>query len=492
MVMAENSVHWSDVMARELLKSDREHVVATGITPSGNIHIGNLREVITADAVYRSLLDMGADARLIYVADTFDPLRHMYPFLPDSYEEHIGKPISEIPDPEGCCTSYAEHFLLPFLASLEKTDIRVEPYRADEMYKQGQYVNAIKTALQKRDNIAGIIDEVSGKETPADWSPFNPICEHCGRLTTTKVTDYDLEKETVDYKCDCGGSGTVSMSGGGKLTWRVDWPARWKILEVTVEPFGKDHAAAGSSYDSGTRLAREIFEYEPPYPIPFEHIHLKGKGKMSSSAGIAVPVEDIVDTIPSEVLKHIVTRIKPEKHIDFEPGMKLLDLIDEYDQQNPEPGKVPFRHMVSAVQIARGDEQQLLKVLERSGYDTADVESIRRRAAHAEHWLEKFAPDFAKFRVQETLPDKVKDLDSKQKDALGTLAERFESGEWDAEKMHSEVYTVAEKLDVDVKQVFNAIYTALLGQSSGPRAGWFLMSLDRDFVIKRFYEASEG
>ena len=106
------SIHWADVIAEKLEKSG-PHTIATGITPSGPVHIGNMREVMTAEAVYRALLDRGVEAKLIYIADTYDRLRRLYPFLPESFTEHIGKPLSEIPCPLGCCASYADHFLNP-------------------------------------------------------------------------------------------------------------------------------------------------------------------------------------------------------------------------------------------------------------------------------------------------------------------------------------------------------------------------------------------
>lgn len=104
-----DTIHWADVIAEDVLKKNGKHLVATGITPSGNIHIGNMREVVTADAVYRALVDKGANADFIYIADNYDPLRKVYPFLPESYVEHVGKPISEIPCPCGNCANYAEH-----------------------------------------------------------------------------------------------------------------------------------------------------------------------------------------------------------------------------------------------------------------------------------------------------------------------------------------------------------------------------------------------
>ncbi|MDY6964513.1 MAG: lysine--tRNA ligase [Halobacteriota archaeon] len=499
------SIHWADVTAKEILKKDIKHVVATGITPSGNIHIGNLREVVTADAVYRALLDAGADARLIYIADTYDPLRKVYSFLPESYERYVGHPISEIPDPKGDCHSnYAEHFLDPFLRSIRELGVDIDVFKADEMYKSGVYVEAIKTALEKRDEIAEIIDNVSGKTTPPGWSPFNPICKACGRINSAKVISYDLDEETVDYSCSCGDEGRVSMKGGGKLTWRVDWPARWEILGVTVEPFGKDHAVSGSSYDSGVILAEKIFNFPAPHPIPFEHIHLKGKGKMSSSSGVTITISEMLEVLPPEALRYLIIRTKPEKHIDLDPGLPSLNLMDEFDglpfsdrslelsqteSSKRFTAKVPFRHIVNAGQIADGDFDLLLEVLQRSGYDTSEDELIKLRSVKAERWLAKFAPDFVKFKVQKDLPDKAKNLSDIQKRALRDLADMLDDK--DAEEIHNEIYRMAEELDIKPAKIFEAIYIALLGLKSGPRAGWFLVSLDRDFVKDRFRRVFE-
>ena len=215
-IMAD-TIHWADVIAEDVLQNEGKHLVATGITPSGHIHIGNMREVVTADAVYQALLDKGSDADFIYIADNYDPLRKVYPFLPESYADHVGKPISEVPCPCGDCANYADHFLQPFLEALRRLGISPKVYRADEMYREGRYTEAIKTALVKRDAIAKILEEVSGKTIEDDWSPFNPRCNGCGKITTTKVKGFDLEAETVDYACACGHMGTVPMAGGGNL-----------------------------------------------------------------------------------------------------------------------------------------------------------------------------------------------------------------------------------------------------------------------------------
>jgi lysyl-tRNA synthetase class 1 len=518
--------HWADVVAEETLERGNTHLVATGITPSGHIHVGNMREVVTADAAYRALLDKDANAELIYIADTYDPLRKVYPFLDESYEEHVGKPLSEIPCPCGECKNYADHFLQPFLNSLHRLGIKPEVYLADEMYKSGRYNEAIKTALKKRDEIAAILKEVSGKEPTDDWNPFNPICMQCGKINTTKVTGFDEREETVDYTCSCGHRGTVPIQGGGKLTWRVDWPARWQILGVTVEPFGKDHASRGGSYDTGKRIARDIFGCEPPHPIVYEWIMLGNEGAMSSSTGVVVSIADMLKVVPPEVLRYLIIRTKPEKHIRFDPAQPLLTLVDQYEKLHHTGGNseydrrvkelshasslchtdIPFKHMTTIHQVAHGDFNRILKIVERAGYDTKNTECIKQLADNVGNWLEMYAPPFAKFSVQEKLPELAATLSDKQRAFLTTLADALEeSAELDGSEYHNLVYSakeeggrlhremekvLGEEFTIGPKDLFKALYISLLGQTSGPKAGWFLSSLEKEFLIRRFREAA--
>jgi lysyl-tRNA synthetase, class I len=528
-----DTIHWADIIAEDVSKKGGKHLVATGITPSGQIHIGNMREVVTADAVYRALLDKGEDADFIYIADNYDPLRKVYPFLPESYAEHVGKPISEVPCPCGDCANYAEHFLQPFLEALRRLGINPSVYRADEMYREGRYTDAIKTALTKRDAIAKILEEVSGKTIAEDWSPFNPRCNECGKITTTKVTGFNLEAETVNYVCFCGHSGTVPMAGGGKLTWRVDWPARWAVLGVTVEPFGKDHASRGGSYDTGKRIVREIYGHEPPYPVVYEWIMLGKQGAMSSSTGVVVSISDMLEVVPPEVLRYLIIRTKPEKHIQFDPGQPLLTLVDEYErlraqfrENDPSLGifekrifelsratgichsEIPFKQMVTIYQVARGNFEQILRIVQRSGFSIENQKCIKELVNNVSRWLELYAPPFAKFSVKEKVPVQVATLSDLQKAFLGAFAALIKSREKiSGEEYHMLVYSakeegselnklIAEKLniqalpEIDPKNLFKAVYISLLGQNSGPKAGWFLSSFEKEFLVKRFEEAS--
>ncbi|MBO4301875.1 lysine--tRNA ligase [Methanosarcinaceae archaeon] len=523
-------MHWADVIAEEALSKNKKNIISTGITPSGQIHIGNMREVMTADGVFRAVRDKGGDALLYYLADTYDPLRKVYPFLKEEeYAQHVGRPLSEIPCPCGQHKSYAEHFLVPFLNSLEKLGIRPKVLQSADLYKEGKFVPYIKLALQKRDEIAAILHEVSGKEVAEDWNPFNPICEKCGRINSAKVTGYSCEDETVDYACACGHSGKTSMTGGGKLTWRVEWPAKWALLGVTVEPFGKDHGAAGGSYETGIRIVREIFGAEPPIPINYEWIMLGDQGAMSSSAGVVVSIADMLEVVPPEALRFLIMKTKPEKHIRFDPGQPLLNLVDEYerlrDKENADEhekriielskaegvsqSRIPFKQMVTIYQVARGDLSRIGTIAERCGFKEEPA-VIGQMAKIVGVWLDKYAPAFAKFGVSDTVPVQAASLTDIQRAFLKALADILEEiGEPSAEDIQKIVYDtktpgtpMAAALEkyygapvppelIETKQFFSAVYLAILGQPSGPKAGWFLTSFDSAFLAQRFREAAE-
>jgi len=499
--------HWADEIADAILKTPGPHEISTGISPSGEIHIGNLREVITADVLHRVLTERGAQVVFDYVADNFDPLRKVYPFLDAAvYEKQIGKPLSEIPCPCGRHASYGDHFLEPFLRSLEGMRIKVKIYRADQMYKSGMLVTQIVQALKGRDRIAAILHESTGRQVEPTWSPFNPICQSCGRMTESVVRGFSERAETVDYECPCGGRGTVSMRGGGKLTWRVDWPARWARIPVTIEPFGKDHATKGGSYETGARICREVFDAPPPFPVTYEWISFKGMGDMKKSKGNVLSVHRMLEVVPPEVLRYLVVKTRPGRSIGFDPGLPLLQLVDEFDDaasqaRDPRalqlsgadqftPVGVPFRHLVNVVQMADFDLDQVVTILRRNGYPVENPEALKERAGYAARWLREFAPAEMKFALQKTLPAGAAPLSEGQRAFLGRLGEALRPG-MTGEEIHALIYEVAKEIGLPrTTDAFEAIYRVFLDQSKGPRAGWFLAFLDRGFALDRLRAAA--
>ncbi|MBT8507495.1 lysine--tRNA ligase [Methanomicrobiaceae archaeon CYW5] len=500
---ANGKIHWADVCAAEV-DQDTPHRIATGITPSGPIHIGNMREVLTGDLVYKAMNERGLDAELIYIADDFDPLRKVYPFLPEEYSKYIGRPLCDIPCPCGEHASYAEHFLEPFLSALTEMDVRPTVIKSSEQYRSGRYTEQIRTVLEKSREIKEILERVSRRTLPDDWVPYYPVCAGCGTISNAEILAHDADCHTVSYRCGCGYEGVSDYAKGeGKLVWRVDWPMRWAALGITVEPFGKDHAAAGGSYDTGREIVRTIFGGMEPHPVQYEWISLKGKGAMASSTGVAITINSMLDIVPPDVLRYLIVRTKPEKAINFDPGMGLLSLIDEYARVAEEGNTreyelsaissvatdIPFRHLVTVVQIAQ-DDDAIFDILERSGYNVANRDAVLARAKRAKLWIEQYAPADVRFTIRETLPEETFAFGDDERYGLGALLAAYTGfDEWRAEDIHNAVYKVAEDTNVNPKVIFTAVYIAILGQKRGPRLGWFLEALGSDFVTGRIAEA---
>lgn len=525
--MGPTVTHWADVEAETLMErhGGAKQVFATAITPSGPIHVGNMREVLTTEAIFRATRDAGGDCELLYIADDYDPLRKVYPFLEGNeagidYEAHVGRPLREVPCPCGDHASYAEHFLQPFLRNL--ADLGIEPtvLSAYDLYHEGRYQAYIEAALGRIDEVREIIETVSKRQLPKTWAPFNPQCPECRRLSGVEVTLF--EHPYLDFRCPCGEEGRLDVRepGIGKLPWRLDWPARWDFLGVTFEAFGKDHGARGGSWDTGIRLVREIFDGQEPHHVMYEFLHLKGKGAMHSSTGLAVSATQVLRMTPPEVLRYLLMRQSPRKHIDFDPGLGVLNLVDEFDrlerirfgaEENPGtftevertyelscphgvpqhlPDQVAYRHLVTVCQMA-DDVDGVVAVLRRSGEMTADPDPqdralLEERVAHVRYWLEHFAPAAVRFQVQDRLPQH--DFTDQDKAFLADLADRLSKVEWTGQAIHDAVYEA--KGDRKPGEAFRALYQALLGQDRGPRAGFFLASQDREFVVERFRQAA--
>ena len=498
--------HWADEVAQAAMEQHQSHLLSTGITPSGEFHVGHLREVMTAAGVLRALRDHQADARMNYIADTMDPLRRVYDFLdPQRYAGEVGKPLCDIPCPCSQHDSYAEHYLEPFLQAVEKLGVELDVLQAHDLYRQGGLDEQIVLALQHTETIKKILYEETRKAVDDDWSPFNPLCSACGRLTETRVVGFDADDKTVSYACSCGHRDTELVRHAGKLTWRVDWPARWHALGVTTEPFGKDHASRGGSYDTGKRIMREVFQAEPPYPIPYEWIALQGQGDMSSSKGNLISIYNLTQTVPPEVVRYMIFRVKPMRHIVFDPGLPLLNLVDEYDNlqgrnrnqraaelaalEGSSPLGMPFKHLVTLLQISQRNADQIMAILQRNNLPLPDRAVLLNRITYAQHWLDHFCPQEMRLELQETLPQRCSDLTEGQRQGLNRLAEQI-APEMEGDTIHALVYQIAEDVDLPAKELFQAIYIAFLDQPRGPRIGWFLSSLDDQFVRQRLAQAA--
>jgi lysyl-tRNA synthetase class 1 len=533
-------MHWADVMAERLSRRGDKHIIASGITPSGEFHIGHLREILTADMITRACRARGLDAEFIFIIDSADPLRKVYDFLDPEYERYIGHQLGAIPAPDADgkpgdgSTTYAAHFLDPFMAALKQ--IGVEPTIVDnlESYRDGGFAHAARIACENMEEVRGIIETRSGRELPEGWFPYNPL-DSQGCLDGVTVTGY--EWPFVHWADSHGETGSADLrKADGKLPWRLDWPARWHSLGVTCEPFGKDHGASGGSYSTG-RLLVELFGGKPPEPLVYEWIMLRGVGAMSASQGITIGPLVALELVPPEILRFLIARNKPNKHIEFDTGSALVELAEEYrnllsniqamvkevdddsskrtstalitkkaallysqvkadTEVNYDSRKVSFRHLAMLAQI-RSEDEDVWASLERGALiESAEEagEELEDRLRRMRFWLaSEHFPEPFRLRVQsEITTGAIEYLAAEEHlDYLRALEAAIRKCEWESKTINDAICDTArgEAIDMNLRDAFKLLYWAFLDQDFGPRLAPLFNELGPEQVLAQLERA---
>ncbi|WP_233554020.1 lysine--tRNA ligase [Halococcus sp. IIIV-5B] len=343
---------WAESVADRILERDPDDpiVIKGGISPSGVPHLGNMNEILRGYFVAEALRGRGRTVKQVFTADDRDPLRKIPRKLADldgnivglgdvdagALGRNLGKPYTAIPDPFGCCDSYGSHFSNLIERSVKALGIDVEMVSNTDLYESGAFEDVTRTLLEHREEARGALAKYQNK-VDEGYVPFRPICEECGHVTETDaVTSVNLDAGTVEYACGdieaggqviegCGHEGTTTFRKG-KLPWRFEWPAQWRVLGVDFEPFGKDHAEG--SWPSGIDIARGILDDVPPIPMAYEWFTLDGKA-FSSSEGHVIMIQEVLQFIEPEVLLYFFAR-DPSKARDF--SIENIDqLVDEFD-----------------------------------------------------------------------------------------------------------------------------------------------------------------
>jgi lysyl-tRNA synthetase class 1 len=269
----------------------------------------------------------------------------------------------------------------------------------------------------------------------------------------------------------------------------VELAARWKALRVTFEPFGKDHTSRGGSTDTADRMAREVFHYPPPGRYEYEWIQIKGRGAMSSSKGIVLLPNDMLDIMPPDALRRMVLGRDPARALDLDLSEGFPRFMDEYRASvGDEP--VPFAHLVLVDQTVGSDPERAAAMLRRGGYGitVGNTAKLQEDLTYARNWAEKWAPEQLKLKVLD-LPEAreaARNLSEEQRQFLRYVAGHLGSISYDADTIQNFLYAAAEHVGLKPKQAFAAIYTVLLGEKSGPKAGPFIASFQPQVVQERF------
>ena len=515
------SSHWADITADKIIRErgDKDTLVcASGITPSGTVHIGNFREIISVDLVVRALRDRGRKVRFIYSWDDYDVFRKVPQNMPQQelLTTYLRKPITLVPDVVGDDESYAAHnerFLEKVLP-----DVGIEPefiYQA-ENYRSSRYAEGMKTAMDHRDDIRSQLNAHRTAPLADDWWPLSVFCARCDR-DTTKVTGREGDYG-VSYECEsCGNSETVDLrkTGAVKLPWRIDWPMRWSIEGVDFEPAGKDHHSEGGSFDTAKLTSREVFGHEPPVSFQYDFVRIKGgSGKISSSSGEVVSLSDVLRYYQPEVVRYLFAGTRPNSEFAISFDLDVLKNYEDYDKiergyfdkpENPKklrkwekdarvyelsqvhevpeslPYQIQIRHLTTLLQIHSGDIDAVISYL--GDVPESDRQRFRTRAACAWNWVNDFAPGDFRFSLR-TADDAPVESDANLAAAVGALGELAAEklGDVPEKEFSNLMYDLMHEHNLESAVFFTAVYQALIGKDKGPRLVNFLHVLGKGTV----------
>jgi lysyl-tRNA synthetase class 1 len=505
-------MQWLNDIIDELEKRhpDGEILIESGASPSGTYHFGHLRELMTADAILLELRRRGRDARHVQFVDDLDALRKIPFNVPENFEKYLGKPLCDIPAPDGSDRSYADYFLQGLQDACAELGIDVEYIRAHERYRSGWLVPAIERSLERVPEARKALETIAGRQLDEHWTPIQVMED--GRLKNRKFLELDTVGKTLQYESRDGGPQTVHYDKGEvKLNWRLDWPARWWLLGVACEPSGRDHVTKGSSYDTGVQIMKDVFEAEAPLSVAYDFINMAGDTKkMSASKGTGLDAMEAAQIMPPEVMRYFVFRAPPLKRLYFDPVDGVVQLMDEFaafaaraDRTESEEqllylctrgidrktvSRVPFSHLVASYQAALKDAEKTLEIIRRTEHADVvdeDADIIRAELKFIEAWLAKRAPEDVKFELRDTVD--AAQFSAAQTDFMKELADKVAEAPADADGawFHQAIYEFKGHGDMAPKDLFTTLYQALIGQDSGPRAGWFLSLLPRDWLVKR-------
>lgn len=517
---------WYDKAAKELIEREmglgRDLTLIrseSGLGASGFPHIGSLADGLRSCAIAKAVEEQGYKSESIAFSDDMDGLRKVPAGLPRSLEKYLGVPVTSIPDPFKCHESYGEHMSSLLLEAMDRCGAVYTQLSAKKIYKSGRLNEQMKKILSESEKAGRIIEEEIGQEKYKENLPYFAICSNCGNIYTTKAYEYVAKEEKILYKCEgmeikgrmlqgCGYQGETDITKGeGKLSWKVEFAARWVALDIRFEAFGKDIA---DSVRVNDRICREILGYEPPMHVRYEMFLDKTGKKISKSAGnVFTPQLWFRYGSPQSLVLLILKRFVGTRHVS---PMDIPSYMDEFDeledirfgakQLNDEtertrlsglydycwmlrlpekPGHhVPYNLMAYMAKMAPKDKEQdfIMEMLGKYGYKGITRENIADRVAYAFNWVRDF----------EQIGQKEISVEDDQANAIRELVDYLRKDS-DESSIQNAIFTVSRKNDVRPERMFNTLYSILLGVDRGPRLGPYIISMGKQNVIDALQRA---
>ena len=521
---AEVSKAWPFEEARKLITriertGRREAIFETGYGPSGLPHLGTFGEVARTTMVrhaFRVLTEDAIKTRLIAFSDDMDGLRKTPDNIPNRelVQAHLGKPLSEVPDPFGRFESFAANNNARLRGFLDGFGFEYEFASSTHYYKSGRFDAALLHMLRRYEAVQEIMLPSLREERAATYSPFLPIHPRTRIIMQVPLTGYDADKGVIRWRDPQLGEDFETPVTGGhcKLQWKPDWAMRWYSLKIDYEMAGKDLI---DSVKLSSRIARALGA-EPPAGFNYE-LFLDDKGqKISKSKGNGLTVEEwLTYASPESLALFMFQKPTAAKRLYFDVIPRTVDdylgFLDAYPRQDwkerlgnpvwhvhsgepPAPETlehrpnaqttVTFAMLLNLAAVANSDNPAVLWGFLKRYAPSASPETHPRLDGLVNYAVAYFR-DFVAPKKRYRAADEV------ERTALESVAARLAilPSEAGPEEIQHALYDIARPIpryqDMNAKgatperpgvsnEFFNMIYAVLLGEERGPRLGSFI------------------
>ena len=501
-------------VAQRLARSGKSAALfETGYGPSGLPHIGTFGEVARTSWVRHAFTTLtGLPSRLLAFSDDMDGLRKVPDNVPnrDMLAEHLGKPLTRIPDPFGTHASFGAHNNARLQGFLDSFGFDYEFASATDYYASGRFDAALLRVLAVHDQVLAVILPSLGAERQANYSPFLPIHPKTGIVMQVKVEQCDPAAGTIVWRDPDTGEAFETLVTGGrtKLQWKADWAMRWHALGVDYEMSGKDLI---DSVRLSGKICR-VLGSEPPAGFTYELFLDEQVQKISKSRGNGLSVEDWLRYAPPESLAQFMfNQPQRAKRLHFDVIPKAVDeylanALKAHGQDAAErpvnpawhihAGEVPqeahsplsFAMLQNLASVANAETPDILWGFIRRYNPAATPEGMPFLAGLVEYALAYYREIVRpKKQFREPAPF--------ERAALADLAESLRALPLDAdgETIQTVIYEVGKRHPFpELRAWFGCLYQVLLGQQEGPRFGQFVVLYGIAETIRLIEDALAG
>lgn len=513
--MSDELTTWPFEEARSILeKLEREEATAskrkhdyvlleTGFGPSGLPHIGTFSEVARTNWVRHAFEHLSElPTKLFAFSDDMDGLRKVPENIPnqDLILEHLGKPLCDIPDPFEEEDSFSGYMNAKLRGFLDSFGFDYDFKSSKEQYRGGVFDEGLLKILENYDEVRGVITPTLRKQNREAWSPFFPICQNCGKVYTTRVTDIHPEDGEISYACDqsfrniesCGHEGRMSVTGGNvKVGWKVDWALRWYVFDVDYEMYGKDLI---ESAELSAQIVRKLGG-EPPAGFFYEMFLDENGQKISKSVGKGLTIDEWLrygpleslgwfifqspqkakklyfEVIPRSVDKFLEARkdfgrTTGEEQLDNPTWFVEHDKIEAGDDIGYE-ADISYSMLLNLVNVLNTDDKEVVwKYIKRYDEDADQNKEI------IDDMIDRALRYYRDFVLPTKEYEQPADEMMPALEQFREFLANYEGNE--AEDIQSACYSAGKENEVSLGKWFRTLYRLLLGQDRGPRVGTFV------------------